>query len=144
MQRQLALQRMQEQEREMQMRFEQQRHLTQIRQMQNYGGYGQVRQWYNTVYCNTCILIQSFLRFLAHQNTKCSRWAIVIGLCPSSVRPSTIAWKKSPLKLHGQIQWNFTGSFLGCPSTKIQHGVTIDQQQQQHQQQQNGWLPVLL
>ena len=41
MQRQLALQRLQEQEREMQMRFEQQRQLTQIRQMQNYG-YNQV------------------------------------------------------------------------------------------------------
>lgn len=37
MQRQLALQRLQEQEREMQMRFEQQRQMTQIRQMQNYG-----------------------------------------------------------------------------------------------------------
>lgn len=42
MQRQLALQRLQEQEREMQMRFEQQRQLTQMRQMQNYGGYNQV------------------------------------------------------------------------------------------------------
>lgn len=46
MQRQLALQRLQEQEREMQMRFEQQKHLTQIRQMQAYGypsnAYGQV------------------------------------------------------------------------------------------------------
>ncbi|XP_045212780.2 hepatocyte growth factor-regulated tyrosine kinase substrate-like [Mercenaria mercenaria] len=41
MQRQLALQRLQEQEREMQMRFEQQRQLTQMRQMQNYGGYNQ-------------------------------------------------------------------------------------------------------
>ncbi|XP_052784474.1 hepatocyte growth factor-regulated tyrosine kinase substrate-like isoform X2 [Mya arenaria] len=41
MQRQLALQRMQEQEREMQMRFEQQRQLTQMRQMQNYGGFNQ-------------------------------------------------------------------------------------------------------
>ncbi|KAH3861980.1 hepatocyte growth factor-regulated tyrosine kinase substrate-like [Dreissena polymorpha] len=41
MQRQLALQRLQEQEREMQLRFEQQRHLTQIRQMQAYGGYNQ-------------------------------------------------------------------------------------------------------
>ena len=41
MQRQLALQRLQEQEREMQMRFEQQRQLTQMRQMQNYG-YNQV------------------------------------------------------------------------------------------------------
>lgn len=37
MQRQLALQRLQEQEREMQMRLEQQKHMTQIRQMQNYG-----------------------------------------------------------------------------------------------------------
>lgn len=42
MQRQLALQRLQEQEREMQMRFEQQRQLTQMRQMQNYG-YNQVQ-----------------------------------------------------------------------------------------------------
>lgn len=44
MQRQLALQRLQEQEREMQIRLEQQKHMTQIRQMQNYGyhqpGYG--------------------------------------------------------------------------------------------------------
>jgi len=34
--------------------------------------------------------------------------------------------KRSPLKQHGQIQWNFTGSFLGCPSTKIQQEVSID------------------
>lgn len=37
MQRQLALQRLQEQEREMQFRLEQQKQLTQMRQMQNYG-----------------------------------------------------------------------------------------------------------
>lgn len=43
MQRQLALQRLQEQEREMQMRFEQQKHLTQIRQMQAYGYPSNVR-----------------------------------------------------------------------------------------------------
>ncbi|XP_048760354.2 hepatocyte growth factor-regulated tyrosine kinase substrate-like [Ostrea edulis] len=46
MQRQLALQRLQDQEREMQMRLEQQKHLTQIRQMQAYGyppnAYGQM------------------------------------------------------------------------------------------------------
>lgn len=42
MQRQLALQRLQEQEREMQMRFEQQKHLTQMRQMQAYGYPGNV------------------------------------------------------------------------------------------------------
>ena len=41
MQRQHALQRLQEQEREMQMRFEQWRQLTQIKQMQN-DGYNQV------------------------------------------------------------------------------------------------------
>ena len=35
-----------------------------------------------------------------------------------------------------QIQGNFTGTCLGWPSTKIQQGVTIDQQQQ------NGQLPV--
>ncbi|CAH1794150.1 unnamed protein product, partial [Owenia fusiformis] len=38
-QRQLALQRMQEQEREMQMRFEQQKQMTQMRQMQQYGSF---------------------------------------------------------------------------------------------------------
>ena len=37
MQRQLALQRLQEQEREMAMRFEQQKQLTHMRQMQAYG-----------------------------------------------------------------------------------------------------------
>lgn len=42
MQRQLAFQRMHEQEREYQIRLEQQKHLTQIRQMQAYG-YGQVK-----------------------------------------------------------------------------------------------------
>lgn len=40
----MALQRLQEQEREMQMRFEQQKQLTQMRQMQTYGGYNQVLQ----------------------------------------------------------------------------------------------------
>ena len=50
--------------------------------------------------------------------------------------------KTSPLKLPLQIQGNFTGSFLGCPSAKIKQGVTIDYQQQQ--QQQSGRLPVLL
>lgn len=43
MQRQLALQRLQEQEREMAMRFEQQKQLTHMRQMQTYG-YPQVRR----------------------------------------------------------------------------------------------------
>ena len=37
MQRQLALQRLQEHEREMHVRLEQQKHLTQMRQMQTYG-----------------------------------------------------------------------------------------------------------
>ena len=45
MQRQLALQRLQEQEREMAMRFEQQKQLTHMRQMQAYG-YPQVYQDY--------------------------------------------------------------------------------------------------
>ena len=132
MQRQLALQRMQEQEREMQMRFEQQRHLTQIRQMQNYGGYGQVRQWYNTVYCNTCILIQSFLRFLAHQNTKCSRWAIVIGLCPLSVRMSVRPYVRQQL-LGKNLHWNYMAKFnetsqeasLGVPLQKYNTGSQL-------------------
>ena len=43
---------------------------------------------------------------------------------------------KTSLKLLFQIQGNFTGTCLGWPSTKIQQGVTIDQQQQ------NGQLPV--
>lgn len=56
MQRQLALQRLQEQEREMQMRFEQQKHMTQIRQMQNYG-YPQV-----IMSCNIYSFMSSMIR----------------------------------------------------------------------------------
>lgn len=59
MQRQLALQRLQEQEREMQMRLEQQKHMTQIRQMQNYG-YPQVHHMiYMLNYNKVCTLWDS-------------------------------------------------------------------------------------
>ena len=63
------------------------------------------------------------MHFLAHQSTKCLRWAIVIGL--SSVHPyvrQQLLKKTSPLKLHRQNLWNFTGSFLGCPCTKYNKG----------------------
>lgn len=59
MQRQLALQRLQEQEREMQMRFEQQKHLTQIRQMQAYGYPSNVRLMH--LIFHTCKSYESYL-----------------------------------------------------------------------------------
>ena len=48
-----------------------------------------------------CLILHFVYFFLAHLSTECSRWAIVIGLCPSSViRPlSTFALNNSSPKL---------------------------------------------
>lgn len=64
MQRQLALQRLQEQEREMQMRFEQQKHLTQIRQMQAYGYPSNVRLMHCKNYESHLLTEKLFFRVL--------------------------------------------------------------------------------
>ena len=59
------------------------------------------------------------LLFLAHLSTKCSWWAIVISLCLSSVRCQLFALNNFSSKTARRILNNFTGRFLGWPSTKI-------------------------
>lgn len=67
MQRQLHLQRLQEQEREMQMRFEQQKQLTQIRQMQAYG-YPQVSAHFLPCMDALCITLTLCKKYTEHIN----------------------------------------------------------------------------
>ena len=71
--------------------------------------------------------------FLAHLSTRCSRWAIVITLCPASVvsRPSSVVCRQqfiqstSPPKLLDQFQNNFTQMFPWSSFTKIAKMVPL-------------------
>ena len=64
--------------------------------------------------CNCCGI------FLAHLSTRCSRWAIVITLCPSSVVcHQQFIQSTSPPKPLVQFQNNFTQMFPWCPFTKM-------------------------
>jgi len=59
-------------------------------------------------------VLVSFFKFVEHCHlvTKCSEWAILIGLCPSlslSVSPLTIIYITSPLKLLGKILMKLYG-----------------------------------
>ena len=73
------------------------------------------------------------LTFLAHLSTRCSRWAIVITLCPASVvsRPSSVVCRQqfiqstSPPKLLDQFQNNFTQMFPWSSFTKIAKMVPL-------------------
>ena len=74
-----------------------------------------------------------FLTFLAHLSTRCSRWAIVITLCPASgvSRPSSIMCRQqfiqstSPPKLLDQFRNNFTQTFPWSSFTKIAKMVLL-------------------
>ena len=64
------------------------------------------------------------LPFLAHLSTKCSWWAIVISLCPSSVRCQLFALNDFSSKT-ARFWNNVTGRFFGWPSTKIAQTVLL-------------------
>ena len=72
-----------------------------------------------------------FEMFLAHLSTKCSRWAIVIDLCPSPIAhacvclSSTCALNNFSSKTLYWIWNNFTEMFFGWPSTKISQTIPL-------------------
>jgi len=55
--------------------------------------------------------------FLAHLSTKCSGWAIVIGLCPSSV----VVRKLFSSPEHEVLKWAFV--ILQCPASVVRPSV---------------------
>jgi len=86
-------------------------------------------------YCDRSLSVvrrrASCVNFLAHLSTKCSGWAIVIGLCPSlSVvrRPSCVNFftkTSSPLKPLIGFWPNFTGMIPGWSPTKVVQIVPV-------------------
>ena len=60
----------------------------------------------------------TWLSFLAHLSRKCSWWAIVISLCPSSVRCQLFALNDFSSKRLDGFWNNLTQRFIWWPSTK--------------------------
>ena len=65
-----------------------------------------------------------YMCYLAHLSTMCSWWAIVISLCLASVVNILLSTTSSPKQLD-RFWNNFTGRFLGWPSTKIAQTVLL-------------------
>ena len=72
----------------------------------------------------TCVVCPALT---AHLSTKCSRWAIVIGQCTSSVvRRQQFALKKTTLPTPlGPLTWNLVGSIGVACRSKIAKIVSI-------------------